>query len=489
MSSSSSIIRFYTHRNCTISTVAPRAEQVMRMQLNWMIRSREGWEAGLNDSSIVSGWFQEAENAFVGNNVASSSAKKNMTFKPFKRIWSFVIGRLPNYLTLLDGQMFPGPLDGSWVADGLVDIALTERLVVGVAEVEEMAIEADNWQPGTEKRVINVIDPYSYCVVAKRSHILKEIFVPNEHKKVGDYRHLLHFHSDKVDKYLDQTDVKRLISSIPDDMISSPPKIEWDPNYQLLPADVVIDSGGASHFTSYVNGLNPAEHGELYATLEQVFDKMIPLYEKVLSEILLTRLEVEPKTRSETDKNQSVPVTLRGKKIQVVVRMTTTILTPENSKHPGGQWHIEGMANEQIVAVGLHYFSSENSNTSKLYLAPTWRESNSVISVVDGGNNPFAIETVPGRSVVFKNSISHRVAPFELDDPEKPGHRKILGFFLVDPGVQILSSARVPCQQWAWYLDVWKTFGSEGRLVPLTASRNGRAGGVIFTTGKQVSGH
>lgn len=147
------------------------------------------------------------------------------------------------------------------------------------------------------------------------------------------------------------------------------------------------------------------------------------------------------------------------------------------------------MANEQIVAIGLHYFSNENITKSKLRLAPTQRGWDGVTNAFEDGNNSFAIESVPGRSVVFKNIISHRVAPFELDDPDKPGHRKILGFFLVDPGARILSSARVPCQQWAWYLDVWKTFGSEGRLVPLTASRNGRAGGVIFTTGKQVSGH
>lgn len=121
-------------------------------------------------------------------------------------------------------------------------------------------------------------------------------------------------------------------------MISPPPKIEWDPNYQLLPADVVIDSGGASHFTSYVNGLNPAEHGELYATLEQVLDKMVPLFEKVLTDIRMAGREGGPKTRRQLAKQSIIPiapVSLRGRKIQVVVRMATTILTPENSKHPG----------------------------------------------------------------------------------------------------------------------------------------------------------
>ncbi|XP_021952983.1 uncharacterized protein LOC110849833 isoform X2 [Folsomia candida] len=454
MASSSLIERFYNHPHNIISSIASSEDELSRMRLSWMIRSRKGWETDFNNKPIVSGWFQEAKAEFVGDNVASTSGKKKVALVQVEKHWPDVIDRLPHFLTLLDGQLAPGPLDGSWVADGLVDIAVTERLVVGGAEVEDIAIKANNWQPGTENRVINVIDPYPYCVVEERSHILKEAFVSKQYK-VGDYRHLLHFHSDKVDKYLDQTDVKRLISIIPDDMISPPPKIEWDPNYQLLPADVVIDSGGASHFTSYVNGLNPAEHGELYATLEQVLDKMVPLFEKVLTDIRMAGREGGPKTRRQLAKQSIIPiapVSLRGRKIQVVVRMATTILTPENSKHPGGQWHVEGMPNEQIVAVGLHYFSNENITTSKLYLAPAQRASNGVMGVVDGGNNPFEIETVPGRSVVFKNSVSHRVAPFELDDPDKPGHRKILGFFLVDPGARILSSARVPCQQWAWYL-------------------------------------
>ncbi|XP_035707763.1 uncharacterized protein LOC110849832 [Folsomia candida] len=457
MSSSSLIERFYNHPSNIISRGQPSKDERSRLRLSWMIKSRKGWETDFNDSSVVSKWFQDAKDE-LGGAVASSSGHKKVALVQLEKNWPVVIDRLPHFLTLWDGQLTPGPLDGSWVADGLVDIALTERLVGGAGKVEEIAIKANNWQPATENRVINVIDPYSYCAVAKRSHILKGGFVPKEPKNLDDYRHLLHFHSANTRNYLHRFDVKRLISIIPNDMISPPPKIEWDPNYQLLPADVVIDSDGASHFTSYVNGLYPAEHGELYATLEQVLDKMVPMFEKVLTEIRTAgqaEAESGPKTRRQLANPSIVsiaPVSLRGRKIQVVVRMATTILTPENSKHPGGQWHIEGMANEQIVAVGLHYFSNENITTSELYLGLTQRALNGVIRVVDGGNNDFGIETVPGRSVVFKNSVSHRVAPFELDDPDKPGHRKILGFFLVDPGAQILSSARVPCQQWTRYL-------------------------------------
>lgn len=46
--------------------------------------------------------------------------------------------------------------------------------------------------------------------------------------------------------------------------------------------------------------------------------------------------------------------------------------------------------------------------------------------------------------------LQHRVAPFELLDKTKPGHRKILALFLVDPHIRIISSANVPPQRADW---------------------------------------
>jgi hypothetical protein len=46
--------------------------------------------------------------------------------------------------------------------------------------------------------------------------------------------------------------------------------------------------------------------------------------------------------------------------------------------------------------------------------------------------------------------LNPQVQPFKLADPTKRGVRKILVFFLVDPGVRVLSTARVPPQQLAW---------------------------------------
>jgi hypothetical protein len=55
------------------------------------------------------------------------------------------------------------------------------------------------------------------------------------------------------------------------------------------------------------------------------------------------------------------------------------------------------------------------------------------------------------RCLAFPNTYQHQVQPFELVDKTRPGYRKILVFFLVDPAIEILSTARVPPQHTEWY--------------------------------------
>ena len=43
------------------------------------------------------------------------------------------------------------------------------------------------------------------------------------------------------------------------------------------------------------------------------------------------------------------------------------------------------------------------------------------------------------------------MSPFKLEDPSKPGHRKILALFLIDPHCRIISTANVPPQQRDWW--------------------------------------
>ena len=71
------------------------------------------------------------------------------------------------------------------------------------------------------------------------------------------------------------------------------------------------------------------------------------------------------------------------------------------------------------------------------------------------------------RCVAFPNLYQHQVQPFRLEDPTKPGHRKILVFFLVDPTRKVLSATDVAPQQREWVTDAMRSAGLESAFATL----------------------
>ena len=67
--------------------------------------------------------------------------------------------------------------------------------------------------------------------------------------------------------------------------------------------------------------------------------------------------------------------------------------------------------------------------------------------------------TKSNRCVAFPNLYQHRVQPFRLKDRTKPGHRKILVFFLVDPTQRVRSATNVAPQQREWVTEAMSGAG------------------------------
>jgi hypothetical protein len=63
------------------------------------------------------------------------------------------------------------------------------------------------------------------------------------------------------------------------------------------------------------------------------------------------------------------------------------------------------------------------------------------------------------RCVAFPNVYQRRVQPFELQDPTRPGHRKILSIFLIDPTQKVRSASDVAPQQRDWLIDTMRGAG------------------------------
>ncbi|KAJ3545198.1 hypothetical protein NMY22_g2531 [Coprinellus aureogranulatus] len=197
----------------------------------------------------------------------------------------------------------------------------------------------------------------------------------------------------------------------------------------------------------------------------------------------------------------SLKAALGNKPMQVIVKLANIELTPEKPEYKGGTCHVEGkmvsippklcdfklfadgrfLKNEAICASAIYYYSSENISTSSLSFSyqckePGWPETSYRQNTTDWIEEVFglehegspiqtlgSVETREGRLITFPNLMLHQVQPFKLADPTKPGHRKILALFLVDPSISIISTADVPPQRRDWWAEeVVSACGKDG---------------------------
>ncbi|OJD28634.1 uncharacterized protein BKCO1_1320004 [Diplodia corticola] len=155
--------------------------------------------------------------------------------------------------------------------------------------------------------------------------------------------------------------------------------------------------------------------------------------------------------------------------LQVIVKLANICLTPDKPDYPGGSWHVEGMLNEWICATSIFYYDCDNVTDS--YLGFRQNVNPEVLTEKAEGQNDYGgleflysikqceasvqnvgrVLTREGRLLAFPNVLQHRVEPFSLQDRSRPGHRKILALFLVDPHQRIISTANVPPQRKDWW--------------------------------------
>ena len=173
-------------------------------------------------------------------------------------------------------------------------------------------------------------------------------------------------------------------------------------------------------------------------------------------------------------------------RIQVIIKLANIHLKPDKPTYDGGSWHVEGQLNEHICATALFYYDNDNITESRLGLRTLANaedlsmdlgyEQSDTFSITRtfALQDAYAISTMqdvgsvltrPGRALFFPNLFQHRVQPFSLADRTRPGHRKILALFLVDPAVPVISTANVPPQQCHWWTGA-EHIRESGRLPP-----------------------
>ncbi|RYP69563.1 hypothetical protein DL771_006078 [Monosporascus sp. 5C6A] len=203
-----------------------------------------------------------------------------------------------------------------------------------------------------------------------------------------------------------------------------------------------------------------------------------PVYmNKLKWEVLRQPAQMEPEEFEELDYAPKSRLAEKFKEsgLQIIVKIVSIELTPEKPEVPAGGWHVEGQMNESICATALYYLDSENITPSSLSFRMQtssyydqdvkvgqdsfhWLER--VLGVELGCSmgssclqNYGTVETRQGRVLAFPNVFQHKVSSFRLQDHTKPGHRRFIALWLVDPHTRIISTANVPPQQQDWWAE------------------------------------
>ncbi|MFE5709412.1 DUF4246 domain-containing protein [Streptomyces sp. NPDC056501] len=446
------------HASRSMGFATPRTlRELEMMQCSAQLRAKPGWFDKMNDAGIVARWTREA--------VAQGLTEAQV---------HYVLAELAHYAGLRDGRtgIEVSAVDGVWQSDTLIDDKLGSRLREAVRVLEEVPAAEQDWHPGSDGQVLDLVHPSLFCLVREASGAPERAW------------------ENPTNRYA---------------------KYEFSEKFQWLPTDVDVSDDGDVAFRSYVNNVHPEAHHELASLLPDLFARMRPLLENVLTDLRHPRpLRIEtdpygwydseperpdeasysdaaaydeafnawedaledwwenrrpvipdaPEFTAPESPDESARVDLRGRGLQVIVKLATIHLTPDEPEYAGGSWHVEGMLNERIVSTAIYYWDSENITESRLSFRAALDDPHYEQNDDNGLRDVYGLEnedalnqmlgsasTPAGRCLAFPNVLQHRVGDFRLVDPTRPGHRKILAFFLVDPSERIVSTSDVPPQQ------------------------------------------
>ncbi|GKT66401.1 DUF1665 domain containing protein [Colletotrichum tofieldiae] len=157
--------------------------------------------------------------------------------------------------------------------------------------------------------------------------------------------------------------------------------------------------------------------------------------------------------------------------IQVIIKLSAWYLTPENPIcNTENEWALDGVPNDHICATAVYIFDDHNVTDTKISFRSRFQglcfeedcqvepgDTRAVEEIFGFTHRDPSIQEIgsvtmrEGLLLAYPNILQHMGSSTQLKDPTKPGHRKILTLYLVDPRVKVLSTANVPPQQADWW--------------------------------------
>ncbi|KAJ7771992.1 hypothetical protein DFH07DRAFT_913748 [Mycena maculata] len=477
---------------------SPRTLAELRMyNLSWAIRSKEDWQIKLKDPDIRERWREHAMDS-----QENLPVERRLTYNMI----NYVLTELEGYLNIADQDtgIERGCFDAVWYSDKPIPLQLSDALKSAVAKLEA---GAKDWHPGSDEQVLDLVHPSLHCVVYGRTRA----FLPDSPRIEDNLLVVGPPAGGTSDSdWTREFTLSQRFAWLPSDFT-----VREDGSVRLVSPYInnlhpvlhksmyhVIESLLATRFVPLfervLGDLNtrdrvPVEGNRRIRTHRQAaiwpgrrHQRVIPciwglngipypesIPEGVDEELFYEEFHTNaPKILPESHRAYQgalekgfSPISLLGRTIQCIIKLANIHLTPEKPEYKGGNWHFEGMLNERIVASGIYYYDEENISESTLSFrvstAPPvyhYQDDDVCMEILydmeRGGQciqNLGSMITKAGRTLAWPNFFQHCVSPFRLTDPTKPGHRKILAFFLVDPAHDpIVSATYVPSQQSEW---------------------------------------
>ena len=238
-------------------------------------------------------------------------------------------------------------------------------MLAAVAPLENVPDSEKDWHPGSDGLVLDLVHPSLYPIVYGRT----------------------------MSKDPESATAAILVAPTFEDSDSkfASEKFQW------LPSDFLVDHDGKVTLGSpYINNVHPNRHKDIYSVIPEILQHATMMFERVLSDLLrpLLPMRIEtfgtlgrltnkptaeciwedgipyPNSSSEEEydedpdswydkKSFKTPdaresyggdleamkdrISLKGRTLQVIVKLANIVLTPEKPHYPGGKWHVEGL--------------------------------------------------------------------------------------------------------------------------------------------------